>query len=83
MATVKTVSITLPPDLWTKAQQLADREQRTMSDLFGEALRRYMGEDAQWNDLLKRTRGIGAALGVQTEEDVERLSDEFGRERRR
>jgi predicted transcriptional regulator len=83
METAKTVLIDLPPDLLVKAQQLADREQRTMSEIFGEALRRYMGPDAQWEHLLKRTRAKGMALGIRAEEDVERLGDEFRQERRR
>ncbi len=82
MRTAKTVSITLPPDLLVKAQQLAEHEHRTMSELFREALRRYMGTDSQWESLLKRTRATGTALGIQTEEDVERLSDEYRRDRR-
>ncbi len=49
MRIAKTVSITLPPDLLAKAQELAQREHRTMSELFREALRRYMqGGDAAW-----------------------------------
>lgn len=83
MRTAKTVSITLPPDLLVKAQQLADREHRTMSELFREALRRYMGADTQWEDVLKRARATGAAMGIRTEEDVERLSDEYRRNRQR
>jgi predicted transcriptional regulator len=78
-----TLSITLPPDLLAKAQQLADREQRTISELCGEALRRYLGADSEWDNLLKRTREIGAMTGIQTEEEVERLSDEYRCERRR
>lgn len=46
MRRAKTVCITLPPDLLTKAQKLAVREHRTMSELFREALRRYMAESA-------------------------------------
>ena len=77
MRTAKTVSITLPPDLLVKAQQLAEREHRTMSELFREALRRYMMTDLEWEALLRRTRATGKALGIASEEDVERLSDEF------
>ncbi|HSU55341.1 MAG TPA: ribbon-helix-helix protein, CopG family [Candidatus Dormibacteraeota bacterium] len=83
MRTAKTVSITLPPDLLVKAQQIADREHRTMSELFREALRRYMGADPQWESVLRPTRATGAALRIQTEEDVERLSDEYRRDRQR
>jgi metal-responsive CopG/Arc/MetJ family transcriptional regulator len=74
MRTAKTVSITLPPDLLVKAQEFAQREHRTMSELFREALRRYMAGD-EWDALLKRTRARGEALGITTESDVERLSD--------
>jgi metal-responsive CopG/Arc/MetJ family transcriptional regulator len=83
MRTAKTISITLPPDLLTKAQELANREHRTMSELFREALRRYMVEDTHWASVLKRTRAQGVALGIQSEEDVERLSDEYRRDKRR
>ncbi len=83
MRTAKTISITLPTDLLAKAQELAQREHRTMSELFREALRRYMqGGDPAWEALLTRTRAQGRALGIGTEKDVERLSDEYRRERR-
>jgi predicted transcriptional regulator len=77
MRTAKTVSITLPPDLLMKAQELALREHRTMSELFREALRRYMAGDEQWDSLLARTRAKGKAMGVTNETEVERLSDEY------
>jgi len=82
MRTAKTVSITLPPDLLIKAQEFAAREHRTMSDLFREALRRYMTTDPEWTALLARTRARGKALGIRSETDVERLSDEYRREKR-
>ena len=83
MRTAKTVSITLPPDLLVKAQEFAQLEHRTMSELFREALRRYIAGDPQWNALVQRTRAKGAALGVTSEADVERLSDEYRRAKRR
>lgn len=83
MRTAKTVSITLPPELLLKAQELASREHRTMSELFREALRRYMAPDTEWEGLLSRTRARGQALGITSEADVERLSDEHRRVKRR
>ena len=82
MRTAKTVSITLPPDLLTKAQEIAQREHRTMSELFREALRRYMTGDEEWNALVQRTRAKGKTLGIQSEADVERMSDEYRRSKR-
>ena len=83
MSTATTVSITRPPDLLLQAQEMAEREHRTMSELFREALRRYMQGDSDWDSLLKRTRAQGKILGVTSEEDVERLSDEYRNERHR
>ena len=83
MSTATTVSITLPPDLLLQAQEMAEREHSTMSELFREALRRYMQGDSDWDSLLKRTRAQGKILGVTSEEYVERLSDEYRIERHR
>ena len=44
MRIAKTVCVTIPPDLLKKAQRIAAREHRTMSELVREALRRYMAE---------------------------------------
>jgi predicted transcriptional regulator len=81
MRTAKTISITLSPDLLVKAQKTAEREDRTISELFREALRRYLAADPEWEALLRRTRATGKALGISTEAAVERLSDEFRQER--
>jgi predicted transcriptional regulator len=77
MRIAKTISITLPPDLLLKAQELASREHRTMSELFREALRCYMQTDTEWKTLLLRTQAAGQALGIKSEAEVERLSDEY------
>lgn len=83
MGNAKTISITLPPEMLQKAQELASREHRTMSELFREALRRYMARDGAWESLLERTRARGKVLGVRREEDVERLSEEYRRAKQR
>jgi metal-responsive CopG/Arc/MetJ family transcriptional regulator len=80
MRTAKTISITLPPDLLLKAQKTAEREDRTISELFRVALRRYITADPEWEALLRRTRATGSALGIASEADVERLSAEFRQE---
>jgi len=83
MRTAKTVSITLPPDLLIKAQAIAQREHRTISELFREALRRYMTPDPELATVLESIRAKGKELGIRTEADVERLSDEYRRDNRR
>jgi predicted transcriptional regulator len=81
MRTAKTISITLSPDLLVKAQKTAEREDRTISELFREALRRYLAADPEWEAVLRRTHATGKALGIATEADVERMSDEFRQDR--
>jgi Arc/MetJ-type ribon-helix-helix transcriptional regulator len=41
MRTTRVYSITMPPDLARQAERLAKKENRTMSELMREALRRY------------------------------------------
>jgi len=82
MRVAKTVSITLPPELLVKAQEVALREHRTMSELFREALRRYISEKPpvdreKWRELLEYGRAKARELGIASEADVERMSDEY------
>jgi predicted transcriptional regulator len=82
MRTAKTISITLPPELLAKAQEIAAREHRTMSELFREAIRRYKSVDPEWEALMQRGLEHGKRLGITSEDDVERMSDEWRAERR-
>jgi Arc/MetJ-type ribon-helix-helix transcriptional regulator len=82
MRTAKTISITLPPELLAQAQEIAKREHRTMSELFREALRRYPKPDKEWDELMAWGLEHGKTLGIKSEEDVERMSDEWRAERR-
>jgi hypothetical protein len=64
-----------------RAKKLAKKENRTMSELVREALRRY--EATEWLEEIKpyaRERAIAA--GVRTQEDVERVIHEYRAERR-
>ena len=81
MRIAKTISITLPPELLAKAQVIAKRESRTMSELFREALRQYKSPDPEWEALMAWGLEHGKAFGIKTEDDVERMSDEWRAER--
>lgn len=76
MRNAKTVSVTMPPELLDEAHAFAKREHRTMSELFREALRRYMAGGQALENLTQRTQARGRALGITSEADVERLSDD-------
>ena len=82
MRTTKAISITLPEPMLDSAKARAKKENRTMSELVREALRRY--EASQW---LAEVQAYGkeraAAVGVLTEQDVDRVVHEARRERRK
>jgi predicted transcriptional regulator len=79
MRTTKVVSITMPPPLFKAAQALAKQENRTMSELVREALRRYERER-----FFERARALmkpaADRLGIHNEEDVVELVRQVRRE---
>lgn len=77
MRTSKTLSITLPPEMLTRAEEMARKEHRTMSELVREALRQY--ESKQWWDSMNEygrrkaeERGLTEADVVSTVREVRR-----------
>ncbi|MBM4294348.1 MAG: ribbon-helix-helix protein, CopG family [Deltaproteobacteria bacterium] len=79
MRTTKLVSISILPELLAEAEKLAKEENRTRSELIREALRRYISE-RRWQKLTQYARLKAAEAGIETEEDVLRLIDEYRRE---
>jgi CopG family transcriptional regulator/antitoxin EndoAI len=69
--TTKILSLSLPPELLREAERIAKREGRTKSELFREALRRYL-QERRWAAL--RQYGAGQTRELRlTEADVETL----------
>lgn len=71
--TSKTYTISLPPDLAAKAESLARRDSRTMSELFREAFRTYYSQQAR--QTLEDINRYAATRNPMkyTEDDVPRL----------
>lgn len=71
MRTSKILSLSIPPTLLREAERLAKKEGRTKSELFREALRRYL-QERQWAEL--RRYGAQQVRQLELKEtDVERL----------
>lgn len=75
--TSKTTTISLPPKVYSEMDRLAKVKGMTRSELLRDALRRYQKEEEDWRELLAYGRGKAAKTGIRTEEDVERLMDDF------
>ena len=72
MRTTKSVSISLPPDQFKTAERLAKKQNRTMSELFREGLRRLEQEEqrpssatlADFRDIVRLIRGDAKRAGL-------------------
>lgn len=74
MRNTRTLSVTLPPDMLKRAQSIAKRESRTMSELIREALRHYE-RHSWWDEVNAYGRARAKRQGIR-EEDVDRLVHE-------
>ncbi|MBI3824849.1 MAG: ribbon-helix-helix protein, CopG family [Candidatus Rokubacteria bacterium] len=79
MRTTRILSLSLPPDLFREAERVAKQEGRTKSELFREALRRYV-EERRWRGLQRYGASRSRKLGM-TEAAVGRSVQEFRRGR--
>ena len=79
----KVYTISLPPELAQKAEALAQRDSRTMSELFREAFRTYSAQQARTtlNELGEYAAGRNPKS--YTEADVPRLIQEVRAEKPR
>jgi len=75
MRNTKTLSVTLPPDMLKRAQSIAKKESRTMSELIREALRHYERRSL-WDDVNAYGRSKADRQGIR-EQDVDRLVHEL------
>ena len=65
----------------SRAEALARKEDRTMSELVREAFRHYERQ-RWWDEMNAYGRATAAAAGVETEDDVVRVIHEHRKERR-
>lgn len=71
--TTKTISLSIPPGMAKKIQELMKEEDRTRSELIREALRRYM-EEQEWKKIYRYGEMKAREKGI-TEDQVESIID--------
>ncbi len=71
--TTTTFTISLPPEMAEKVQEFMEKEDRTRSELFREALRRYF-EEQEWRELKKYGQMKARERGI-SEDQVEDIVD--------
>lgn len=72
MRITKTLTVSLSPQLARETERTAREESCTKSELVREALRFYL-QERRWKQLQRETVRRAEALGIRTEDDVDRL----------
>ncbi len=73
-------SFSLSPETLQQAQDIADVENKSRSEVVGEALKQYYLL-RQWEDLRSFGTRQAKKLGIRNEDDVDRLIHEFRRKK--
>jgi metal-responsive CopG/Arc/MetJ family transcriptional regulator len=77
----KIINMSLPLPLWLKVDKLAKKEAVPRSEILKRALRQYITSQERWQMIRKWGKQASKRLGVETEEDIERIVDEYREER--
>lgn len=75
MRSTKILSLSLSPTLLREAEKVAKQERRTKSELFREALRRYI-QERDWAQLQQYGAGQSKRLNIK-ESDIRALISEY------
>jgi metal-responsive CopG/Arc/MetJ family transcriptional regulator len=70
------MTVSLPPDLYRRAMQVAKEEYRSKSELVREALRTYVSQKRMVHQARKRLSQNLRTKGIETLADIERFVDE-------
>jgi len=76
MAT-QTFNIALPSDLIQKADQVAKREYRNRSELIREALRIYLEDKIEWEEIFKLGEKTMRTMKIKNEDNVNKIISEY------
>ena len=70
------MTISLPPMLYKKAMDVAEREIRSKSELVREALRDYIAKKKRFDQLRTKAADAFRRRGIRSLGDVERMVDQ-------
>jgi CopG family transcriptional regulator/antitoxin EndoAI len=82
MSEPRTVTISLPPELAARVDEMAAREGRSRSELFREAARQYLRRHERWEQIFAYGAAAAERAGVDDEDQVAQRVTERRRARR-
>jgi CopG family transcriptional regulator/antitoxin EndoAI len=74
----KTLTVSLPPQIYQEVERLAKEERKTKSELFRDMIRIYEDylDEKRWRRLRRLGRETAKRFNITSEEDIERLVHE-------
>lgn len=69
MRTTKVMTLSIPPEMVEEVKRITKEEKRTKSELFREALRKYIN-DKRWQQIRQWGLKASQETGISTEEEV-------------
>lgn len=73
----QTLNISLPKDLVKRVDEVANKEYRNRSELIREAVRRYLEDQKEWQQIFKAGEKAMQEMGIKSEEEVDRIVYEY------
>lgn len=73
----QTLNIALPKDLVQKVDETARKEYRNRSELIREALRVYLQDKEEWQQIFKAGEQAMKKMGIKSEEEVDKRVHEY------
>lgn len=73
----RTLNIALPKKMVKKVDEVAKKEYRNRSELVREALRRYLEDKSEWDQIFKAGEKAMKDMGIKNDEEVDRIVYEY------
>ncbi|MEK7155078.1 MAG: ribbon-helix-helix domain-containing protein [Patescibacteria group bacterium] len=73
----QTFNIALPSDLVARMDLVATDEYRNRSELIREAVRVYLEDKLEWNDIFEFGQKAAKRAGIKNEKDVNKIVQEY------
>ena len=78
----QTLNIALPVELVKKVDTVAKKEYRNRSELIREALRIYLEDKEEWNDIYRLGEKVMREMGIKNEDEVDEIVYEYRHSRK-
>lgn len=75
--TTQTFNIALPSDLIQKVDRVAKKEYRNRSELIREALRIYLEDKIEWEEIFNLGEKVMKTMKIKDEADVNKIVSEY------